>query len=171
MPKNGSREASYVWELIHPSGEWEGLPALIGVGTTDPPWLRRWELRHWCGSRAAEWFRSLESRGLEPTPSKTWLPGAALRLPEAIRLANIRLEQVREWAGCRTPAWLLHEDRDSRTPRPVSCIRDGVEVERYRSINVAARARGVCPPSVWWWLYSGCADSNGCRWVDARTCN
>jgi hypothetical protein len=162
-------EGSYVYELVHLDGEWAGLPAVIGVGTTVPPWLRRWELRHWDGSRAGRWFRDLESRGLEPTPSTSWVPRQPLRLPAALKLASRRLAQVRDWAGSQEPEWLLHEVRTSATPRPVTRILDGLEVGRFASVRAAAGAVGVTAGAVWWWLYSGCSDFEGCRWVDACT--
>ena len=163
------RPTTKVYELIHPAGELQGLPAYVGFGSRS--WLPRWELRSYDGSKLGQFFRTLDACGLHPEASTRWLPSWPVPEKAAVRLVRERVGAIIRWAGGLHPDWLLNIRGRPPQPyhgRPVTRIRADGGLEHFASIYAAAAARGVRHSAIDWCLATGCTDRQGARWPVAR---
>jgi hypothetical protein len=159
-----------VFELVYPAGEFAGLPSFIGWGVGAQPWLTRWELRQWDGSRLGGFFRQLDGCGLHPEASTRGLPSWPVGEKEAVKLVRWRVAMICRWAGQPRPPWLLNIHGRPSQPyyarRPVTRLSDGGP-DHFPSVRSAARARSVDHAAIVWCLTTGCSDRQGGRWVES----
>jgi hypothetical protein len=157
--------ATKAYELIDPREP--TLPRYVG----HRPWAERYRVRHHDGSRLGRWFRELDTAGVMPAESFTWLPNVPTTRPEAERLARVRIEQIARWAGCwpDLPTWLLVDHYGHQTmPVPVTRIDANGKVTTYPTIHAAARGVGRSYEGIRFAVFHGCMDRRGCFWVVSR---
>jgi hypothetical protein len=102
----GRRPTWRVVELVHPAGEFQGLPAAVVC-------LRQGQdYKALAGRRGplGRWLRSLQAAGVEPIVSTRWVPTASLSKVAARMIRNARVLQVVGWCGGR-PDFLVYPKR------------------------------------------------------------
>jgi hypothetical protein len=160
----GRHAETVVFEVVHTAGDWEGLPAFVGIGPAGPaPWARRWELRSHDGSRLGEYYRLLDALGAVPTTSSRWVPQEPLEWFDATRCVRMRLAMIEDWAGC-SPPWLLNGETPRR--RPIVRIEPDGATTIYPTLAYASQATDAT--GIDYAIHSGGTDRKGCRWCIAR---